>query len=159
MGVLGRKQESLRVRHQTENPAGWVAEAGDLINRTIWIWFPAIIQRMRRPIRPGSPRGIANGNLVLSSPIFHDLRVSRDETPFGMRDGEVELLNPPQEDVIRTSHLQMDPTGRIFAIVVSGERRIRSTAIRFAPTVGTIRQDPRLEQCLKSVTDPEHQLV
>jgi len=143
--VMRRINVAFRVRHQAEDAARGVADAGHVGRGTIRVGRVGNVRGM-------VAEGVAKHELPGGVELREDLPVAGDKLPFGVGDGEVQRLDAAEEDAAVAGRAELDPAVFELAGIIPVKCRLRLA-------VFDRQQQPALEQHLEAVADTQYQLA
>ena len=118
--MVRRVNETLRVRHHAENAASVITQAGDMVNRTVWV--DRILSELAIGIN------IAERNLAGPADTLQRLIVRETDLTFPVRDRQVYSLIGIDEDTSIRSGLQVDPAIFKPPRIIVGDSRLLAIA-------------------------------
>src|SRR4030042_1126113 len=144
--MLSRSYEPLRVRHQSEHPAGRIRQAGDGIHRPVRIYGIVTITAVFIDI---FERDVSAGPQLIQRRF-----VFGDNLALAVRDWQIDLPAGLDENALIALGGEIDPPVLEFPPVVICDGDVCLPAGRIVR-----RQDSRLDHHLEAVADSEHKLA
>lgn len=148
-GVVGFVDETFGMGHHAHDPAGGVAEAGDVVQGAVGVYwvvagFAVLVD-------------VAVGDLVVGFGLLEDFRGGEAYFAFAVGDGDVDPLAGLDKDALVGGGFEPDPAVFEFPGIVIGDRGL----LVGLDTVGDGQagQDAGLDQDLEAVTDSQDQFV
>lgn len=162
--VLCCKKKTFRVRHQAEDPARGVANAGNVRDGTIRILrFRQQINSSRIAGRlhhlVSGRRPITCGNLSVLTQRVQQRWMLECNSALGVSHRDVKFINAPQEDAVAGCHFQSHPAVGVPAVAVPGQSDLIFPRFFRCVFNAATHQQTSLQNRLKSVADAEHQFV
>jgi hypothetical protein len=93
------------------------------------------------------------------APAGQHLLAAHGDLPLCVGNRQFQLFDPLQKHAVAAARVEFHPAGRVFAVVVPGERRIRSLIFTRRPVVRPAGQDARFHQHLEPVADAQYEFV
>jgi hypothetical protein len=143
--VLGAIDEAFGVRHEAEDDAGFVADAGDVVGAAVGI--VGKFAAGRRAVR----FSVGEDNLISIPEGAAHVVVGRDEFSFAVGDGGFELFDAFRPDATGAFGGQVNPAVDKPAAVIIGEGTV--LAVQSGQRA---RQKFGLNQHLETITDADH---
>ena len=164
MGVLGGEEEAFGVRHESEDAAGGVSEAGDICERTIGVfglWEELNLGGVSGFVGEcGSARGpVAEGDLVLLTELIEDGRVLNGNSSLRVCDWYVKFVHAAEEDTVAGGDLEAHPAVCVAAVAVPRKRQAGLERGRGVGIDAGASQKAGFENGLEAIADSEHETI
>ena len=137
------------MRHQAEDPAGWIADPCHIELRAVWV---GRVGNRFVPVGRSCGACVAKDELPGPVKFRQGVTIPSNKLPFGMGNGKGERIDSGKEDGMCSGNPQVHPTILEFAPVVPTKGDDGTGIVGWD-------QESRLDEDLESSADPENQFV